>query len=41
MKGREEVKDLDRVMDISWRIARKISESMYSQDSERYGKTSA
>ena len=39
MKGREEVKDLDKVMDISWRIVRKISESTYSWDSKVSGKT--
>ena len=34
----EEVKDLDKVMESSWRIAREISESEYIWDCERVGK---
>ena len=38
-KGREEAKDLDRVMDSSRRIAREISGSAYIWDSKDSGKT--
>ena len=36
-KGREEAKDLDRIMDSSQGIAREILESAYSMDGYRRG----